>query len=66
MVMSICARVSQQAEMVLSLSSDGFDAADDYAIIGACNCHESRMVRMCVYRCCGQGFPAKVESNGLC
>jgi hypothetical protein len=48
--------------MVLLLGSDGFTAPEDHAIIGARYCHESRTVRVCVYRCCGQGFPAKVES----
>lgn len=58
----MCARVSEQAGMFLSLGSDGFDTAGDHVIIGPCYCHESRMVRVCVYRRCGQGFPAKVKS----
>jgi hypothetical protein len=35
--------------MGLPLGSDGFGAAEDYAIIGSRYCHESRMVRVCVY-----------------
>jgi len=45
-VRSVCARESQRTEMFLSLSSDVFDAAVDYAVIGARCCHESRMVRV--------------------
>lgn len=56
----VCARIT--ARLNLLLGSDGFDAAEDHAIIGMRYCHESRMVRVVVYRCCEQGFPAKVES----
>jgi hypothetical protein len=48
--------------MVLSLGSDGFDAADNHAIIGPRYCHESRMVRVDVYCSCRQGFLAKFVS----
>lgn len=71
MVWLIRARESQRAEVVLSLSSDGIDAADGYALIGARYCHESRMVRVYVFSLlmrwfCGQGFLDRVVSIGLC
>ena len=48
MLRRVCARVLQQNEMfTLPISdSDGVNATDDHAVIGARFCHESRIVRL--------------------